>query len=160
MHVDEKNWDLGVADFDIVIRPTRNPPEGWVGLQVGLVAMAVYGTRLWCERAACGQSLEWLTRAIGTGSVSDHAWISQFVEPASVVARFGTASSLLEAARAGLGVALLPRFVGEKSGLFVIDELKVVKKEFARLWLLCHPALRRDQRVRSLFSVARKIGRL
>jgi DNA-binding transcriptional LysR family regulator len=160
VHVDDKKWDLGSTDFDVAIRPTRTPPEGWVGVQVGKIEMAVYGDRLWRERVSGDGAFDWLAREVDSGPVADHVWMSQTVRMAHIAARFSTASSLLAAVRAGLGVALLPRFVAESSDLVRIDDIHVSNKDAARLWLLCHPGLRRDERVRTLFSVAREIARL
>jgi DNA-binding transcriptional LysR family regulator len=158
VHVDDKNWDLASAEFDIAIRPTRTPPEGWVGVQVGKIEMAVYGNRRWLETAPSDRA--WLNRELGTGALADHTWMSQSVKPESVVAYFNSASALLAGLKAGLGVALLPCFVGIESGVEKIGNIPINNKGAARLWLLCHPALRRDQRVRSLFSTAREVARL
>jgi DNA-binding transcriptional LysR family regulator len=160
--VDEREWDLATADADVAIRPTRRPPGGWVGLDLGTLEMAVYGNAAIAKQwrtPSKRESLAWITRQPESGPKADRDWIDANVSEHAQIARMNRASAMVEAVRFGLGAALLPCFVGDGMHL---ERLQAVRlgTEPAKLWLLTHPDLRRDARVRSLFAAARAMGKL
>jgi DNA-binding transcriptional LysR family regulator len=159
--IDEREWDLAKAEADVAIRPTRLPPEGWVGIELGTLDMAVYGNaeiaRLW--QSSNKQAVAWIARQPNSGPKADRDWIEANVPERAQIIRVNRVSALVEAVRKGLGAALLPCFVGEAMRL---ERLQVVKLGAtpAKLWLLTHPDLRRDASVRALFAAAKAIGKL
>lgn len=56
---------------------------------------------------------------------------------------------MIDALHAGLGIGMLPTYVGDTiEGLRRIDEPDV--RHVADLWLLCHPDLRENARLRAV----------
>jgi DNA-binding transcriptional LysR family regulator len=158
--VDERELDLASAEADVAIRPTRRPPEGWVGLDLGALEMAVYGNASIAKRwhaQSPREPMTWITRHPESGAAADRNWTDANAHTPSV--RFNRASAFFEAARVGLGAALLPCFVGDAMLLTCLEEVRL-GKEPAKLWLLTHPDRRRDTRVRALFAAARFSGKL
>jgi DNA-binding transcriptional LysR family regulator len=159
--IDEREWDLAKAEAEVAVRPTRRPPEGWVGIELGTLDMAVYSStataRLW--ESSNKQAVVWIARQPDSGPKADRDWIEANLPERAQVIRVNRASALVEAVRKGLGVALLPCFVGETMQLQRLQAVKLGASP-AKLWLLTHPDLRRDAGVRALFAAAKAIGKL
>jgi DNA-binding transcriptional LysR family regulator len=159
--IDEREWDLAKADAEVAIRPTRRPPEGWVGMELGTLEMAVYGNaaiaRKW--ESSSQHSVAWITRLPKSGPKADRDWIDAHVAASAQFIRLNRVSALVEAVRQGAGAALLPCFVGDAMRLARLQPVKLGATP-AKLWLLTHPDLRRDARVRALFAAARAMGKL
>jgi DNA-binding transcriptional LysR family regulator len=160
--VDEREWDLASADAEIAIRPTRRPPEGWIGLDLGVLEMAIYGdpgiARIWRANSRV-DAVPWITRHPESGPKADRDWTDANLGAQVQRTRWNHASALFEAARFGLGAALLPCFVGDAMDLERLENVRL-GKEPAKLWLLTHPDRRRDVRVKALFAAARSVGKL
>jgi DNA-binding transcriptional LysR family regulator len=166
--VDDRPLDLARSDADMAIRPTRDPPPGWVGVNLGRIEMATYnpagGRGL--QRQAAGElaaARQWVMRSAPSSPPADLAWMQAHVPAQQVVATFNRFSSLLAAAEAGMGAVLLPRFVGDRRPALVRDERSPGEspgKHASRLWLLCHPRLRKDSRIVAFFRAARVSMRL
>jgi DNA-binding transcriptional LysR family regulator len=64
--------------------------------------------------------------------------------------------TLISAARAALGVAVIPRFAAR-----VYDDLVAVSEDLAEgeMWLVSHPDFRRDPKVRALAEFLREAAR-
>ncbi len=160
--IDEREWDLASANAEVAIRPTRRPPEGWVGLDLGTIEMGVYGNASVAERwraLSQRESLPWVTRHPESGPKADREWITANVPEQSQCTRWNRASGFIEAARVGLGAALLPCFVGDGMRLQRLQNIRL-GIEPAKLWLLTHPDRRRDARIKAFFAAARAVGKL
>ena len=75
-------------------------------------------------------------------------WLAGLAPAAAVVLRCNSWLSQLAAAKAGLGLAALPCFLGDAEPALV----RVLPPEpgiASELWLLTHPELRRSARVRA-----------
>jgi DNA-binding transcriptional LysR family regulator len=81
------------------------------------------------------------------------AWFQDLLESAPVALETNSTHALLAAVRAGLGVAVLPRFVGRAH-----DDLVVVSEAVAAhdVWLITHPEVRRDPKVRAVAEFLRR----
>jgi DNA-binding transcriptional LysR family regulator len=75
---------------------------------------------------------------------------------AAVALESNSTHALLAAARAGLGVAVLPRLVARGQ-----DDLVSVSENVAShdVWLITHPEIRRDPKVRVTAESLKKIAR-
>lgn len=153
-------------DADIALRFAEEPPEGLVARRLANVAYAVYGS-LDYLRGRPGVppvDLDWVGFDASLAHLRPARWIVREVGPERIVHRGTSLLGLREAARAGIGVAPLPCFLGEgDSGLVPVTP--VIADMSVGLWLLTHPDLRRMPRVRATLdaiadSVARRRGLL
>ena len=81
------------------------------------------------------------------------AWFQPVLAQSQIVLRTNSPHTLLAAARAGAGVAVVPRFMARP-----YDELVSVSDDVAsgQLWLVSHSELRRDPKVRATADFLRR----
>ncbi len=143
--------DISRREADVAIRVTSNPPEQLVGRRIGRSASAPYASLDYIEGldeidlARC----DW----IGWGDVVDISpWVDGAV-PTQVCARTRLRSILLqlEAARAGMGVAVLPCSLGDGE-----PRLQRLAEPWQNpehdIWILTHPDLRSAARIRAFME--------
>jgi DNA-binding transcriptional LysR family regulator len=142
---DNRVLDLSRREADLAVRMTRSEVPGLVARRLGEVALACYAA------AADPRPFEaqfFLAYEDASNLASPQLYLSALVPPDRMVLRSNTMQALLEAARAGLGCAVLPCFVGERD-----PALRRVPAPRAMpsmtLWLLYHEDLRRSPRVRA-----------
>jgi len=139
--------DLHKLDADVTVRASSAPPSTLVGVCIGALAFARYAT------AALGDARDapWLAldAARQRSPVAD--WLARSIDPARVALRANSFAALCRAAEAGLGVAVLPCFVGDRSAtLRRVGE--PIAEAATELWVLTHADLRRSPRVRALMG--------
>jgi DNA-binding transcriptional LysR family regulator len=142
---DNRGLDLSRREADLAVRLSRPEVPGLVARRLGEIALACY--------AAAGDPRPFaaqlfLAHEDATAPAAPQRYLSALVPPERMVLRSNTTQALLEAARAGLGCAVLPCFVGEGD-----PALRRVPAPRAMppmtLWLLYHEDLRRSPRVRA-----------
>ncbi len=154
-------FTLTRRDADIALRFAEEPPEGLVARRLASVAYAVYGSPAYLldRRGVPPVDLDW----VGFDASLDHLrparWMAREVGSERVVHRGTSLLGLREAARAGIGVAPLPCFLGEgDAGLVRVTP--VIPDMSVALWLLTHPDLRQMPRVRAtLDAIADYVSR-
>ncbi len=141
------NSDISLArrEADVAIRLTNTPPDTLVGKRVATVSSAVYGCREYLDRVEKeGKDPQWL----GVECCSVHrTWTRQQCHGQSH--RFIVDDTLLSQAalREGLGVSILPCFMGDADPALVRYGGACPGWDLG-LWVLLHPDLRRTTRVR------------
>jgi DNA-binding transcriptional LysR family regulator len=158
-------FDLSKREADVALRPSRHPGDAMVGRRLTRVAVALYGARDYlAERGRPASEPELAGHALITGDASlahlpATRWLAARAPAAARVLRCNSWLSQCAAARAGLGIAALPCFLGDPAPELV----RVLPPEpslAGELWLLTHPDLRRTARVRAFMeAVARGIRR-
>lgn len=151
--VDNRLLDLSRLEADVAIRPTRKPPEGLVGSDLGVFATAVYGRRTRARKRELAHEA-WIMRTDASGPVADRNWMEANVPPPRIVATFSAFSALHAAAIAGVGLALLPCFIADREPLLE-RRSPPIESLNAHLWLLYRARLRRDPRVLMLAKTAK-----
>jgi DNA-binding transcriptional LysR family regulator len=158
---DNAFFTLTRRDADIALRPATSAPEGLVARNLGEVATAIYASENYARRRA-GRglvSLDWLAPDDSLSHLGSARWIAAQVAAERIVLRASSLTVLRAAARAGIGVAPLPCFVGDPDPALV----RVAPPQpqmSAALWLLTHPDLRRTGRVRAVLDLfARSLAR-
>lgn len=132
---------LGRFEADVALRPGKAPTElDVVGRKLCPLRVAVYASRGYLDRAGRPTDLDDLHRHRVVAGLEGDAPVGDVVVRAdSVLAR-------AMACDAGLGLAELPRFVGDaRPGLVALFERPVPD---LHLWLLIHTDLRRTARIR------------
>jgi DNA-binding transcriptional LysR family regulator len=137
--------NLTRREADIAIRPTSEPSELLVGRRAADIAHAIYGSHAYLSRH-------------GERGLSDHDWIGlddalartvigRWMRdniPAELIAcRVDAFPALRDTAEAGLGLAMLPCYVGDLApGLRRVTP-KTPSPPRSALWLLTHDDLKR-----------------
>lgn len=150
-------FSLSKREADVAIRPTRTPPEELVGRRLSDVAWAVYAGSRYLEEAPRPRRVADLRRhdvIAGDDSLAHldvAAWLREHVPEARIVYRSNSVAALCAAARAGIGVAVLPCFVADPfPGL--VRVLGPVDGLGSELWLLTHGDLRHTARIRAFMD--------
>lgn len=140
--------DLNRRDADIAIRPVAEPDASLVGHRLQDVRFDAFASPEYLESAGDKPLFEhqWigLVDSISTSPVG--RWFDSRVDASNICLRCDSFVALRTAAEAGVGVALLPRFLGESSPKLVrLAELNPGLN--TGLWILIHPDLVRSARV-------------
>ncbi|MFN0317749.1 MAG: LysR family transcriptional regulator [Burkholderiales bacterium] len=146
-------YSLTKRDADIAIRPTKKPPEYLIGKKAGIVAMAVYGEKNYLRRHA-RKSLEqydWIAAGDSSGNSASLGWIAKIKPLDEVAYRTNSFTGVSQACAAGIGLAILPCFIGDRQpGLKRVTPL--IEECTIDLWILTHPDLRNTVRVKTVFQ--------
>jgi DNA-binding transcriptional LysR family regulator len=146
--------DLTRRDADVVVRATDKPPEFLVGRRISKMASSAYARHDYLQRIGRDRSLqdyEWLGFDETLEHVPQARWLHNHVPRARIRFRFDLIEALHQCACAGLGVAVLPCFVGDRDP--VLERLTPPEMfgEFG-VWVLTHPDLRRSARIRAFMQ--------
>jgi len=134
------NQPLSLAgrQADIALRVTDNPDPGLKGRRVGTVGMAVYARRELAELAAAARP--WVGYDGALACVGPGQWVARHVPETAIRFRANTLLGAAQAVRAGMGLGVLPCFVG--GGIPDLIRLDAPLPELEQgLWLLLHPDL-------------------
>jgi DNA-binding transcriptional LysR family regulator len=151
--------NLTRREADVAIRPVPEPPEHLVARRIADIAHALYASPDYLARNNTpdldGQ--DWIGLEDGATPSVVGRWLRQHVRTGNMVLVVDALPALRDAARAGLGVAVLPCYMGDSDeGLRRVAGTSPGVPRSA-LWLLTHDDLRRTARVRAVmdfFSVA------
>jgi DNA-binding transcriptional LysR family regulator len=151
---DARAFDLTRREADLALRLGRPQAAGLVTRKLSDVAYRLYASPSYLagrkgpvdfERDAFVGFEETMVR------VPQERWLARLGPVRRVVYRCNSTASLHAAARAGVGVAVLPRFVADGDpGLVVIGAPEPIPPH--ELWLLVHGDLRRTPRVRAVID--------
>ena len=159
--IDNKMLDLSKRDADIAVRPTLCPPEYLVGKHIAPLAFAVYGAVDYLQNTAASTLPE--HQWIGLGESQERhrslQWLQKIVPLEQVGYRVDGFASVARACADGLGLAVLPCFLGD--GLASLRRMQEPIPELAsELWVLTHPDLRKTARIQTVFQLLhRELGK-
>lgn len=144
--------DLSKREADIALRVHRlgkDPPEHLLGRKLVHVYYANYVARAY-EDKLDPEKVGVETRWLGWGSrKTNEEWVQKSSYPhVPVWGLFGSVGLQMQAARAGLGIAMLPCWVADRD-----PRLRRLHKDdlapYFDIWMLSHPDLRDTARLRS-----------
>ncbi len=145
-------FDLTRRDADLAIRPTATVPEHLIARRVATVAMAPYAAPAYLARRTGDTPLaahDWLAPDASLSHVGSARWIAAHIAPDRIVHRADSLVALMQAAKAGLGAAVLPCYLGDcEPGLRRIGA--TLPEATVPLWLITHPDLRQVRRIAAL----------
>ncbi len=147
-----RRLDLSEADAEITIRPTMELSDDLAGRQACNLVMEVFG------------SPEYL-RKNNRSRVEDHRWLGlsevlirspvrkweQEANLQNVVFRSDSFITLAQAAENGLGLAMMPSFIGNASDMLVRAEQFCDRLELG-LWVACHQDRAGSARITALLD--------
>ncbi|MBS1190868.1 MAG: mauR [Rhodocyclaceae bacterium] len=140
-------------EADLAVRVTMSPPEYLVGRRVAELAHGIYGAPSFVADGGAPfdpAAHPWLTYNDARSDLPQARWVAEHIPEERVVLRTNHTPTLVSAARAGLGLAILPRYVGDRTpGLRCLETLRGFGQH---LWLLTHQDLRRNRRIKVLMD--------
>lgn len=143
-------FSLSKREADIAVRPAHNPDESLVGRRIGTIAQAPYMAKTLATQVDNTEplaSIDWIGPDESMTYPAYDRWLEQddLVERCRI--RVNSVYGMLSAARAGLGVSVLPCYLGEND-----EQLSrvggAIPSMATDLWILTHPDLRKTERIR------------
>jgi DNA-binding transcriptional LysR family regulator len=161
--IDNRALNLSKRDADVAIRATSEPPETLVGRRIASICWAIYGKAPLPEPApstvADLADRPWIGFGDAIGNIGPARWVSRNLPQAKTVYRLNTVLGMSQAVEAGLGIGLLPCFIGERAASIARVLPEAMEFETS-LWLLTHPDLRNAARVRTFLDfMGRELNR-
>ena len=140
-------------DADIALRPAVSAPEHLSARKLAAIATAVYASHTYLERHAHDDTEhDWLAPDDRLAHLGSARWIDTHVPAERIVFRASSIPALHAAARAGLGLAALPCYMGDRDPRLA-RVMPPIAEMASTLWLLTHPDLRRTARVRAVLDL-------
>ena len=149
--VSNNSLDLTRREADVAIRATRTPPDSLVGRKLGTPGYAVYAVPSLLPRGKVPdlETLPWIGFDERLAHLPVARWFEGVLSGARPRLRMDSLATMLRAAVAGAGAAVLPTFAAsQESGLVRVTD--VIPDVHMELWLLSHPDLRGSARIRAL----------
>lgn len=150
--VSNRAVDLTRREADLALRATARPPESMVGRQVAELRYAIYVPRTLLPKRGAPpdlRALPWVgfdDRIAYTGIAQ---WFAKAFAEIRPRIKSDSLPAMLKAAAAGLGAVVLPMFAAaQEPGLVRITP--PIEGQSMGLWLLHHPDVRGNARVRLL----------
>jgi len=153
--VSNQRLNLTKRDADVAVRAAYHSPEPLAGAKVARIGWAVFGAASLAREPfnpiRDGRRHDWIAFADALSIARAAKWLQQHADETRVVYKNNTMVGLAEAAAAGVGLALLPCYVGTAvPGLAQLTPpLPDLESE---LWLITHPDLRNTARVRAFLD--------
>jgi DNA-binding transcriptional LysR family regulator len=146
--------NLTRREADIALRPTPDPPDLLVGRRLADIGHAIYASPDYLARHGSKNlgDHQWIGLDDALATTVIGRWMHDNVGDARIALRVDALPSLRDAARAGMGVALLPCYLGDED-----DQLRralpaTVPEARSALWLLTHSDLKRTARIRAVMD--------
>ncbi len=153
---DSQNLSLTRREADIALRFARPGPSDVAVRKVGEVAAGLYASVDYLERrglpdfAAGAPGHQALLLPEALMGMPEMLWFSRITAQATPTLRSNSRHTLLQAARAGLGIVLLERFLADP----VAGLVRLAQPEAGpaprEVWLAVHNDIRHTKRVRAL----------
>ena len=143
--------NLTKRDADVAIRTAVDPPQTLVGRRIAAIAFGVYASPAYLDRTPAPRKSwaqhRWLLPDDSLAATVVARWLRETMPGVEVAARADSLLALRDLAVAGLGLAALPRYLGDlSSGLVRVGDPGIPAT--SALWVLTHEDLRRTARVR------------
>jgi DNA-binding transcriptional LysR family regulator len=160
--VGTRQRDLSRGDAELAIQPPRPTQTGMVAVRLGRVAVGLYASRsliankrLRIRKLADVRDLLLLAYTSPFQVLQEAKWFQPILAAATIGLESNSTHALLAAARAGAGLAVLPRFVARQH-----DDLVAVSDDVAAhdLLLIAHPEVRRDPKVRATADFLKRLA--
>jgi DNA-binding transcriptional LysR family regulator len=147
---DSRSASLSRREADIAIRLDRSATTSIFVRRIGALGFGLYGQRDYVERT-CEESRDFLGYDDSLEHVPQQRWLRSVCGARKLAFRSNDLHTLHNAAAAGLGLAVLPRYLGDPDER--LQRVAVDPAPDSRdLWLLIHPDLRRSPRFRTVFD--------
>lgn len=158
--IDNRVLSLSRREADIALRPTR-PKEGdlW-GRKLARVVWAVYGARAFLQASQTPIStagdlsahplIGWGDTTVGIAAAD---WLGRMARAEAFVYRTNSMINQMLAAKAGIGLALLPCYLGDSEPDLARAMPQPIRELAGELWIVTHADLKDTARVRVFFEL-------
>ena len=150
--VSNRNVDQTRREADLALRATPQPPDTLVGRRIGSMRYAVYASKALIGKRSGAPvlgDLPWVGFDERIAHFQIAQWFRQALPNVRPRLRLDSMSALMKAAAAGIGAVLLPTFAAAQEPALVRVTEEIDGPEMG-LWLLSHPDVRGNARVRAL----------
>jgi len=156
--IDNRQLDLSRRETDVALRAARPADAGLFGRKLAEISWAIYGSSRYLAKRRAPRSVRELAdhALIGWSSaapaVQAAEWLARHVPAESLVYRSSSLINQFIAAKAGIGLALLPCYLGDgEAGLKRV--LPPVPGLLPELWMITHDSLKTTARVRAFMEL-------
>ncbi len=148
--------NLARRDADVAIRATIEPDETLVGRRIARFGWARYAARTWIDagRPLDGDDAPWVGFGDSLAHLTAGKWLNANIGARRLVYRVDTVLGMAEAVAAGIGLGLLPCFIGDRVPGLARISLQKTSDVGENLWLLTHADMRNSARVRAFMDHA------
>ena len=155
MVVDNRVLSLSRREADIALRVTRPKEPDLFGRKLADIAWTLYAAPALLERDGPVNTLDrdfisWGAEVTGIAAAD---WVGENVPAANVVYRASSLINQLTAARHGIGLVVLPCYLGDTEPALVRAWPKPISELTRELWIVTHADLKKTARVRAFFDV-------
>jgi DNA-binding transcriptional LysR family regulator len=136
--------DLYRKEADLALRMARPEQPGLAARPLAQMGYGLYAAPGWFERPH--EEWEFIGYGEAMKDTPQQAWLAKFAAGRAYSFWTNDAAAMVAACRAGLGVAVLPHFLGRGDPMLALhpDYGQVLSRP---LWLAVHPDVRRSPRV-------------
>ncbi len=150
--LDNQHINLSKRQADIAVRPTRQPPDTLVGRRIAELAFAPYASKGYAKKNPGALSeMDWLATDDTLSHLAASKWLKRELPEARIALAANSLLGVLLGARAGMGTALLPCFMGDPDKALV-RVTEPIPDAASALWILTHEDLRHTARVRAFMD--------
>jgi DNA-binding transcriptional LysR family regulator len=154
--VSNQALNLSKRDADVAVRATDRPPDALIGRRAASIGWAVFAATKSAPKsfdiATDARSHDWVGFGDNLAGLRAAKWLKEHASE-RVIYRINTVLGLGEAVAAGIGIGLLPCFIGAATA--GLTRLSDPIAGFAdAIWLLTHADLRQTARVRAFMDFA------
>ena len=149
-----QSLNLSKRDADVAIRATAKPAENLVGRRITTLQWAAYAPKRWVDegRNLDAEDVPWVSFSDTLAHLNAAEWIASSIGARRVAYRVDTVVALTRAVEAGIGMGLLPCFMGDQSPMMVRHGARRGEIAGESLWLLTHADLKNSARVRAFMD--------
>jgi DNA-binding transcriptional LysR family regulator len=146
--------NLTRREADVAIRPIPEPPDTLVGRRIADIAHALYAAPAYLARQDSRElaAHHWVGPDDTLATTVIGRWMRANVPDDRIALRVDALPALRDAARAGMGVALLPCYLGDGDDRLRRTLPGAVSEIRSTLWMLTHNDLRRTARIRAVME--------
>ena len=160
--VGTRERDLTRGEAELSIQSPRPRQQGLVAVRIAHTTAALYASkaligsgRFWVDSVEALRDFSLLIYTSPYQMLQQAKWFQTILSSATIGLETNSTHTLLAAARAGAGIAVLPRFIARED-----DDLIAVSDNVADhdVWLITHPEFRRDPKVRATADFLKRIA--
>lgn len=142
--------DLNRREADLALRMIKPGGGGLIARRIGAVGYGLYAARSYLRKV---KARDWAYIGYNEsfGHIDLHHWLRAQAKGRPLAFTTNDMTSLYQAARAGMGITVLPHYLGSSDPLLrrVPSETPAADRE---MWLVVHPDLRRAPRIRAVMD--------
>ena len=156
MQIDNRILNLSRREADVALRVTRPKEAELFGRKLASIGWTVYAGPGIAEKVEAPDELADLP-FLGWGEdvrgVAAADWLADTVRPRAVVYRSNSLINQYRAAREGMGLAVLPCYLGDSDSALVRVIRAPVPELTRELWIVTHEDLKGTARIRAFLDV-------